>query len=91
MWMFRSGQQWTTHAQLKNGPYMNKWTKYEPGLYGLGTEPKVGIGQRAFLVQTARNSFSFFCMACCRASESHASGIGFSVPYLGFTVCELCP
>lgn len=50
----RGGQQWTTHAQLKDGPYMNKWTKFEPGLYAFNTEPKVGIGQRAFLVQTAR-------------------------------------
>lgn len=55
MILCRDGQQWTTHTQLKNGPYMNKWTKYEPGLYAFNTEPKVGIGQRAFLIQTARN------------------------------------
>jgi hypothetical protein len=32
--------------------YMNKWTKYEHGLYGIGTEPKFGTGQYAFLVQS---------------------------------------
>ena len=61
----RGGQQWTTHSQLQNGPFMNKWTKYEPGLYAFNTEPKVGIGQRAFLVQTARQPFSTFSLSVC--------------------------
>ncbi|KAG0586981.1 hypothetical protein KC19_2G132300 [Ceratodon purpureus] len=59
----KGGQQWMTHAQLKNGPFMNKWTKYEPGLYGFSTEPKVGIGQRAFLVQTAHGNILWDCIS----------------------------
>ena len=50
----RKGQQWTSQAKLKASSCMNKWSKYEPGLYAVGTEPKVGIGQRAFLIQTSR-------------------------------------
>jgi glyoxylase-like metal-dependent hydrolase (beta-lactamase superfamily II) len=59
----KGGQQWTTHTQLKNGPYMNKWTKYEPGLYAFNTEPKVGIGQRAFLIQTAHGNILWDCVS----------------------------
>lgn len=50
----RKGQQWTSQAKLKASSCMNKWSKYEPGLYAVGTEPRVGIGQRAFLIQTSR-------------------------------------
>jgi hypothetical protein len=53
----RKGQQWTSQAKLKASSCMNKWSKYEPGLYAVGTEPRVGIGQRAFLIQTSRTSY----------------------------------
>lgn len=59
----KGGQQWVTHAQLKNELHMNKWTKYEPGLYALNTEPKVAIGQRAFLVQTTHGNILWDCIS----------------------------
>lgn len=44
-------QRWTTLEDLHNGRSMDVW-EIEPGLFGLTTTPKVGIGHRPLLVQT---------------------------------------
>lgn len=77
----RKGQQWTSQAKLKASSCMNKWNKYEPGLYALGTEPRVGIGQRAFLIQTSRTSsppslFYLFKVQDLGSLYSMAKGLG---------------
>jgi hypothetical protein len=43
------GQAWTTPAELAAG-HRNRIEVVEPGLTGIGTEPKFAIGQRALLV-----------------------------------------
>ncbi|KAF2146811.1 uncharacterized protein K452DRAFT_218692 [Aplosporella prunicola CBS 121167] len=48
-----SGQQWSSLRELR-GKYENKW-KEDPdlkGVWSIWTEPKFGIGQRAFLIET---------------------------------------
>ena len=35
----------------------------EPGLYSINTEPKFGIGQRAFLIQTTKGNVLWDCVA----------------------------
>lgn len=69
--MIREGQKWTNLAKLKaHGHFANKWRKHEPGLYSFATEPKVGIGQRAFLIQTSR-MFSSWTMCFFGIHISH--------------------
>lgn len=46
------GQQWTTMGELQAAGHRNEIREHEPGLVGVCTEPRVGIGQRALLVQT---------------------------------------
>ncbi|MBC8075557.1 MAG: MBL fold metallo-hydrolase, partial [Chloroflexales bacterium] len=46
-----NGQQWTTLADLRS-THRNQLHEQEPGLVGVGTEPRFAIGQRALLVQT---------------------------------------
>ncbi|HEY3765635.1 MAG TPA: hypothetical protein VGL44_10805 [Gaiellales bacterium] len=43
------GQRWTTMATLAAG-HRNRIEELEPGLTGIGTEPRFAIGQRALLV-----------------------------------------
>lgn len=45
------GQQWTTLAMMQADGLHNIVKEHEPGLIGIGTEPKFAIGQRALLVQ----------------------------------------
>ena len=40
------GQAWTTVAEL-GSDHTNRIEEVEPGLLGIGTEPRFGIGQRA--------------------------------------------
>ncbi|MBA2276488.1 MAG: MBL fold metallo-hydrolase [Chloroflexia bacterium] len=56
-----SGQRWTTLEDLQKG-HRNAIRAVEPGLTGIGTEPKVGIGQRALLVQTAAGNILWDCI-----------------------------
>lgn len=46
-----NGQEWTTRAKLAAEGYRIVLAEEEPGLYGIGVEPKLGIGQRALLIQ----------------------------------------
>jgi hypothetical protein len=56
------GQQWTILEELaaKHHPVFRV---EEPGLLGIGTEPKFAIGQRTLLVQTARGNVLWDCIS----------------------------
>lgn len=47
-----SGQQWTTLPEMAAGGHTNRVEEVEPGLWGIGTEPRFAIGQRSLLVRT---------------------------------------
>jgi hypothetical protein len=49
------GQAWTTAAELA-ATHRNVLQEEEPGVWSIRTEPTFGIGQRAFLVQTAEGN-----------------------------------
>ena len=55
------GQRWTTLSQLADEGHRTEVRDLEPGLTGLGAEPKIAIGQRALLVQTADGNFLWDC------------------------------
>jgi hypothetical protein len=55
-WVPPSGQRWTTSAALgTDGRHCDVWEK-EPGLFGLGVTPAVGIGQRGLMVTTSEGN-----------------------------------
>src|SRR5262245_4440294 len=55
------GQRWTTLADMQ-GRYRNEVREEEPGLHSFHTQPKIGIGQRAFLVQTPQGNLLWDCV-----------------------------
>src|SRR4051812_12936304 len=55
------GQKWTTLDDYRK-THKNAFTKEEDGLYSILPEPKAGIGQRAFLVQTKDGNLLFDCV-----------------------------
>lgn len=55
------GQQWTTLDELR-AKYHNVIKQVEPKLYGIGTEPRFSIGQRALLVQTPNGNVLWDCI-----------------------------
>ncbi|WP_422930244.1 MBL fold metallo-hydrolase [Singulisphaera sp. PoT] len=55
------GQQWTTLEKLRT-THKNTIKKEEEHLYSINTEPKFGIGQRAFLIQTPRGNLLWDCV-----------------------------
>ena len=56
------GQKWTTLEALRSS-HKNIIKQEEPGLYSINAEPKLGIGQRAFLVQTPEGNVLWDCVA----------------------------
>jgi glyoxylase-like metal-dependent hydrolase (beta-lactamase superfamily II) len=54
-WVPPSGQRWTTPAELAGGRHCDIWAE-EPGLFGLGVTPAVGIGQRGLIVTTGEGN-----------------------------------
>jgi hypothetical protein len=56
------GQGWTTLERLRIG-HRNSFHQYEPGIFGIGTEPHFAIGQRAILVQTPAGNILWDCIA----------------------------
>jgi glyoxylase-like metal-dependent hydrolase (beta-lactamase superfamily II) len=56
-----SGQRWLTYTELQSN-YSNTIQLEEPHLYGIGVTPKVGIGQRALLVQTGEGNVLWDCV-----------------------------
>jgi glyoxylase-like metal-dependent hydrolase (beta-lactamase superfamily II) len=56
------GQSWTTLERLKIS-HLNGFRQYEPGLIGIGTQPKFAIGQRALLVCTPQGNILWDCIS----------------------------
>jgi glyoxylase-like metal-dependent hydrolase (beta-lactamase superfamily II) len=56
------GQRWASLDELKAEGHRIEVRDLEPGLTGIGAEPKVGIGQRALLVQTPSGNFMWDCL-----------------------------
>lgn len=50
------GQQWTTLEDMRKNGYKNVIRQLEPNLFGIGTDPGFGIGQRSLLVKTERGN-----------------------------------
>lgn len=55
------GQGWTTMQTLSE-THSNQIEELEPGLWGIDTAPRFGIGQRALLVQTPRGNLLWDCI-----------------------------
>ena len=55
------GQQWTTLERLRTN-HKNTIKEEEEHLFSINTEPKFGIGQRAFLIQTPRGNLLWDCV-----------------------------
>ena len=56
------GQQWTTLPKLKT-THQNRIKQLEDRLYGIGTEPKFAIGQRALLIQSNEGNVLWDCVS----------------------------
>ena len=56
------GQQWTTLAELSQS-HNNRIDKQENNLYGIGTQPKFAIGQRALLIQSDKGNILWDCIS----------------------------
>jgi hypothetical protein len=56
------GQSWTTMAALTAGR-ANVFRQYEPGLIGIGSEPRFAIGQRALLIVTPAGNVLWDCIS----------------------------
>lgn len=56
------GQRWTTLEDLRKD-HTTKVEEEEPGLTAFSTEPKFGIGQRAFLVETPTGNVLWDCIS----------------------------
>ena len=61
-WVRHAGQAWTTMKDLEKDHH-NVIQELEPGLYEILTMPKVGIGQRALLVQTPEGNILWDCIS----------------------------
>jgi hypothetical protein len=55
------GQRWTTLADMQ-GKFQNAIKEEEPWLSSIHTQPKIGIGQRAFLVRTPQGNLLWDCV-----------------------------
>jgi glyoxylase-like metal-dependent hydrolase (beta-lactamase superfamily II) len=82
------GQRWATLAELKGEGYRVELRDEEPGLLGVGVEPRLCIGQRALLVQTPHGNVLWDCVgyidddAVRRISDlGGIAGIAFSHPH----------
>ena len=70
------GQSWTTLEALSQS-HKNAWREYEPGVLGIGSEPKFGIGQRALLLRTSGGNVLWDCVATLDAATVTAiKGLG---------------
>ena len=58
-----NGQQWTSLTEMHQAGYRNRIEEVEPGLWGIGTEPRFGIGQRALLVRTEHGNMLWDCIS----------------------------
>ncbi len=59
-----NGQEWNTlEAMKQQGTWKNVIRELEPGLHGIGTQPKLGIGQRAILVRRPEGNILWDCIS----------------------------
>jgi hypothetical protein len=56
------GQQWTTLENIR-GSHENRFEEIEPGVTKIVTEPKFGIGQQAYLIETPQGNVLWDCIA----------------------------
>jgi hypothetical protein len=57
-----AGQGWTTQEKLAL-THVNAWYEYDPGILGIGTQPRFAIGQRALLLRTAHGNVLWDCIS----------------------------
>jgi hypothetical protein len=57
-----NGQEWTTLVDMRRA-FKNVIKEEEPGLYSISPQPKCGIGQRAFLLETPEGNVLWDCVA----------------------------
>ncbi len=57
-----AGQRWTTLERLR-GSHATHLSELAPGITAIGATPKVGIGQRAYLLQTPAGNLLWDCLA----------------------------
>ena len=57
-----AGQGWTTLEKLAVG-HSNAWRQYEPGIIGIGSQPRFAIGQRAILLRTPQGNVLWDCVS----------------------------
>lgn len=57
-----AGQQWATLETMR-ADHRNVFKPLEPGLTGIGTEPKFAIGQRALLIETPQGNVLWDCIS----------------------------
>jgi glyoxylase-like metal-dependent hydrolase (beta-lactamase superfamily II) len=57
-----AGQRWTTLEELRKTRFQTVRLK-EPALYGIGVEPRFGIGQRALLIRAEAGNVLWDCVA----------------------------
>jgi glyoxylase-like metal-dependent hydrolase (beta-lactamase superfamily II) len=58
----RGGQSWTTLTALQRS-HRNAFQRLEADLYGIGTVPEFGIGQRALLIRTPHGNVLWDCIS----------------------------
>ncbi len=58
------GQQWTTLAREQaQGRHTNTVAEVAPGIVTISTDPKLGIGQRAYLLRTEQGNVLWDCVS----------------------------
>ncbi len=89
-----AGQSWTTLEALTQR-HFNCYRQHEPGLIGVGTEPKFAIGQRALIVRTPAGNLLWDCIALLDAATVEIvqglgglTGIAISHPHYYSTMVE---
>jgi hypothetical protein len=88
------GQRWTTLETLRRR-HFNNWRRYEPGLFGIGTEPKFAIGHRALLLRGEDGNILWDCIPFFDAATvdivnalGGLAGIAISHPHYYATMAE---
>ncbi len=91
---FERGQQWTTLEQLR-GNHHNKFVPIEPGVTAIATEPQLGIGQQAYLIETPAGNYLWDLVAYVDETtiaeiqrRGGVTGIGISHPHYYTTLVE---
>ena len=66
------GQRWTTMEELRASGYVNVLQEEDPGLIGIGTQPRFAIGQRAILVQAPGGNVLYDCISLLEEETTEA-------------------